>query len=63
MPKDFGKIMGLFAEDILEDFLKEHGGAYTALDKCEQKSLTRELNKLATDFVKHILMSRAYITN
>jgi hypothetical protein len=53
--------MGLFAKDILEDFLKEHGGEYSSLDKCEQKSLNRELNKLATDFVKAIFMSKAYI--
>lgn len=60
-PKDFGKVMGLFARDILDDFLKEHGGAYTALDKCEQKSLNRELNRLATTFVRQTFMSRAYI--
>lgn len=53
--------MGLFARDILDDFLKEHGGAYTALDKCEQKSLNRELNRLATTFVRQTLISRAYI--
>lgn len=61
LPKDFGKIMGMFSKDILEDFLKEHGGEYTALDKCEQKSLNRELNKLSTGFVKEILLSKAYI--
>lgn len=61
LPTDFGKIMGMFSKDILEDFMKEHGGAYTALDKCEQKSLNRELNKLATGFVKEILLSKAYI--
>lgn len=60
-PKDFGKVMGLFAKDILDDFLKEHGGEYSALDKCEQKSLNRELNKLATDFVKQTFISKAYI--
>lgn len=60
-PKDFGKVMGVFAKDILEDFLKEHGGGYSALDKCEQKTLNRELNKLATDFVKQTFMSKAYI--
>ncbi len=51
-PKDFGKVMGLYAKDILTDFLKEHGGEYSALDKCEQKSLNRELNKMAANFVK-----------
>ncbi len=61
LPKDFGKVMGMFAKDILEDFMKEHGGEYSALDKCEQKSLNRELNKLATDFVKTNFLSQAYI--
>lgn len=51
-PKDFGKVMGMFAKDILEGFLKEFGGEYSALDKCEQKSLNRELNKLATDVTR-----------
>lgn len=61
LPKDFGKVMGLFAKDILDDFLKEHGGEYSALDKCERKTLNRELNKLATDFVKQTLFGKAYI--
>lgn len=61
LPKDFGKIMGMFSKDILDDFLKEHGGEYSALDKCEQKSFNRELNKLSTCFVKEILLSKAYI--
>lgn len=60
-PKDFGKVMGLFSKDVLDDFLKEHGSAYTALDKCEQKSLNKELNKLCTILVKKVYMSQAYI--
>lgn len=60
-PKDFGKVMGLFSKDVLDDFLKEHGSAYTALDKCEQKSLNKELNKLCTTLVKKVFMSQAYI--
>lgn len=61
VPKDFGKIMGLFAKDVLEDFLKEHDGDYSALDKKEQKLLNKELNKLATELVKKVYMSQAYI--
>lgn len=60
-PKDFGKVMGLLSKDVLEDFLKEHGGSYSALDKCEQKSLNKELNKLCTALVKQVYMSQAYI--
>ena len=61
VPKDFGKIMGLFSKDVLEDFLKEHGGDYSALDKSEQKLLNKELNKLATELLKKVYMGQAYI--
>ena len=61
VPKDFGKIMGLFAKDVLEDFLKEHGGEYAGLEKSEQKLLNKELNKLATALVKKVYMSQAYL--
>lgn len=60
-PKDFGKVMGLFTKDVLDDFLKEYGGSYSALDKCEQKSLNKELNKFCTALVKQVYMSQAYI--
>jgi len=60
-PKDFGRLMGHFSRDVLDDFLKEHGGSYSALDKCEQKSLNKELNKLCTTLVKQVYMSQAYI--
>ena len=60
-PKDFGRVMGLLSKDVLDDFLKEHGGSYSALDKCEQKSLNKELNKFCTALVKKVYMSQAYI--
>ena len=61
VPMDFGKIMGLLSKDVLEDFLKEHGGEYGCLEKSEQKSLNKELNKLSTKLVKKVYMSQAYI--
>lgn len=51
-PKDFGKVMGLFSKDVLDDFLKEHGGDFDALDKCEQKTFNKEVNKLCTSSCK-----------
>ena len=60
-PKDFGKVMGLFSKDVLEDFLKEQSGEFAALEKCEQKTFNREVNKLCTTLVKHVYMSQAYI--
>ncbi len=62
-PNDFGRIMGALSKDVLEDFLKEHGGAYAALDKCEQKSFNKELNKFCIALVKKVYMSQAYIMN
>jgi Rnl2 family RNA ligase len=61
LPKDFGKLMGLFSKDAFEDFMKDFGSRFAALDKCEQKSLTRELNKMTSTLVKHIYLSQAYI--
>lgn len=61
VPKDFGKIMGLFSHDVFEDFLKEHSGAFASLEKSEQKLLTKELNKFATALVKKVYMSQAPI--
>jgi len=60
-PNDFGKVMGMFSKDVLTDFLKEHGGEFDALDKCEQKTLNKEVNKLCTALVKQVYMSKAYI--
>ena len=61
VPKDFGKIMGLFSKDVLEDFLKEQCGEYGCLEKSEQKLLNKELNKLSTELVKKVYMNPAYI--
>lgn len=58
MPKDFGKVMGMYSKDALADFMKEHGYAYTALDKCEQKSFNRELNKLSVSLVKQYFANK-----
>lgn len=57
--RDQGLFSLLISKDVLDDFLKEHGDAYTALDKGEQKSLNKKLNKLCTTFVKGVHMSQA----
>ncbi len=56
LPNDMGKLLGLFSKDVFEDFLKEFGGSFTALDKYEQKNLTKELNKLALRLIKKSLL-------
>ena len=57
-PKDFGKVMGLFPKDTLDDLLKEHGGSYAALDKCEQKTFNKEMNRLCTSLVKKVYLGQ-----
>ena len=51
-PKDLGRVSGLLAKDVLEDFLKEHPEDYNNLAKQEQKTLNGLLNKRAIDFIK-----------
>lgn len=62
VPKDFGKIMGLFSKDALTDFLKEYGEDYLNLEKSEQKLLNKALNQLSTELVKKVYMNQAYIS-
>jgi Rnl2 family RNA ligase len=54
IPKDIGKLMGLFSKDILDDFLKENSGKYAVLEKSEQKILNRHINALATNLIKKV---------
>jgi Rnl2 family RNA ligase len=54
VPKDTGKLIGLFSKDILEDFLKEYSGDYLELEKSEQKILNRHANALATNLIKKV---------
>jgi len=54
VPKDTGKLIGLFSKDILDDFLKEHSGEYAALEKSEQKIVNRHINALATNLIKAV---------
>lgn len=57
IPKDVGRLIGLMSKDVQEDFLKEHSGAYNALEKSEQKILNRHVNKLVSELIKAIHMS------
>ena len=56
-PKMIGKVIGLFAQDILEDFEKDFPAAFTVIEKEEQKRINRKLNSLAIDFIKEELTS------
>jgi Rnl2 family RNA ligase len=56
IPRELGKLIGLFSQDILEDYLKEHSNAYVLMEKSEQKILNRHVNKQATDLIKKVYM-------
>ena len=56
IPKEMGKLIGLFSKDILEDYLKEHSGSYALLEKSEQKILNCHVNKQAIDLIKDVYM-------
>ncbi|MDR2679522.1 MAG: RNA ligase, Rnl2 family [Tannerella sp.] len=60
IPRETGKLTGLFSKDILDDYLKEHASAYALLEKSEQKILNRHINKQAIDLIKKVYMGMGF---
>ncbi|KQM50380.1 RNA ligase, Rnl2 family [Chryseobacterium sp. Leaf201] len=56
-PEMMGKIIGLFSQDVLEDFEKDFPEAFAAIEKDEQKRINKKLNSLVIDLVKQELMT------
>ncbi len=54
-PKMMGKIIGLFAQDILEDFGKDFPEAFDSIEREEQKRINKKLNAVVIDKVKEEL--------
>jgi Rnl2 family RNA ligase len=54
MPKDLGKLIGMYSKDIIDDFIKESTADYNSLEKPEQKLLNKEINQLATALIKKV---------
>lgn len=56
--KDFGKLLGLYSKDVLEEFQKTHKNEYNRLEKFETKFINKFLNtqagELVTNFLKNI---------
>lgn len=52
-----GKIIGLFAQDILEDFGKDFPEAFNRIEKEEQKRINKKLNAIVIDLVKEELIN------
>ena len=50
--KEMGKVLGLFAADIIEDFMKDHGRAMDKLETKEQKLVTKSITKKSVELVK-----------
>ncbi|MFX0062380.1 MAG: RNA ligase, Rnl2 family [Candidatus Hermodarchaeota archaeon] len=53
--QEFGKLLGLYIKDLLEDFIEEHGEAFNALPKNERRQITRKLNKEVSKFLRSYL--------
>lgn len=49
--KDFGKVLGLFNKDALNDFLKTYKERYDNLEKQESKAVNKFLNKHAGQLI------------
>lgn len=52
---DFGRLLGLFNKDIVEDFNKDYGHLTQSLEKKETKAITKSINKLTTKMVENKL--------
>jgi len=50
-PKDFGKVLGMFNKDVVEDFLKDYHQLTDTLEKKELKLITKSFAKTAIDLV------------
>lgn len=54
--KDFGKVLGLFVKDILEDFSKEYD-SYDKLEDSEKKTVNKNINKLCANHIRTNFMN------
>lgn len=56
-PKMMGKVTGLFAQDVLTDFMKEQAESFANLGKEEQKGITKRLNNTIIKMIKEEFMT------
>lgn len=54
--QDFGKVMGLYNKDIVDDFTKDYADVFQALSKKEQKIITKSVVKSTATLVRHKLI-------
>lgn len=53
--KDFGKVLGIYNKDVVEDFLKDYHEITDELEKKEQKQVTKSFLKTAGELVRERL--------
>lgn len=56
-PKITGQLVGLFAKDVLNEFLKEQEESFLTLEKETQKAITKQLNKAVINMIKEEFMT------
>jgi Rnl2 family RNA ligase len=56
--KDFGKVLGMFSKDIVEDFAKDFDKEMNELDKSEQKHIKKAISKPAAHIIKKYLIEK-----
>ena len=54
--KDFGKVLGLFNKDILEDFQKDYETVLATLEKQERKAINKYLGRITPKMVRKRLV-------
>lgn len=59
IPKDFGKLLGEFSKDVIEDFMSiaTNSFGYNNLEKKEQKRFNGEVNKMCSSLIKDVYMT------
>ncbi|WP_108807446.1 RNA ligase, Rnl2 family [Aquimarina spinulae] len=55
--KDFGRVLGMFNKDVVEDFLKDYNQITNELEKKELKLITKSFAKTAAELVKNKIKS------
>ena len=54
LPKEISKLIALFSEDILKDFLKEYSGNHAALEKNEKRIFDKHISNFAAKMIKDV---------
>ena len=49
---DFSKVLGLLNKDILEDFIKDNGSPFEALEKAEQKQIKKRMGAVSAKLLR-----------